>query len=51
MSRPHTPTRRLTPARRLTAPLTAGLLTLGALTALPAAQAHAAGSVVKVTGN
>ncbi|PPS88124.1 discoidin domain-containing protein [Streptomyces sp. MH60] len=50
MSRPRTPTRRLTPARRLTAPLTAGLLTLGALTALPAAQAHAAGSVVKVTG-
>ncbi|MEU3348970.1 discoidin domain-containing protein [Streptomyces sp. NPDC006700] len=36
--------------RRLTAPLTAGLLTLGALTALPATQAHAAGSVVKVTG-
>ncbi|WP_282082789.1 discoidin domain-containing protein [Streptomyces tendae] len=51
MSRPHTPTRRLTPVRRVTAPLTAGLLTLGALTALPAAQAHAAGSVVKVTGN
>ncbi|MFD4608945.1 discoidin domain-containing protein [Streptomyces sp. NPDC058440] len=36
--------------RRLTAPITAGLLTLGALTALPATQAHAAGSVVKVTG-
>ncbi|MFJ6561521.1 discoidin domain-containing protein [Streptomyces sp. NPDC091412] len=36
--------------RRLTAPLTAGLLTLGALTAVPATQAHAAGSVVKVTG-
>ncbi|CAM5459826.1 beta-mannosidase OS=Streptomyces tendae OX=1932 GN=GUR47_01905 PE=3 SV=1 [Streptomyces tendae] len=50
MSRPHTRTTGLTPARRLTAPLTAGLLTLGALTALPAAQAHAVGSVVKVTG-
>ncbi|MYR45942.1 discoidin domain-containing protein [Streptomyces sp. SID5910] len=44
MSRPHTP------ARRLTAPLTAALLAVGALTALPATQAHAAGSVVKVTG-
>ncbi|MEV7245274.1 discoidin domain-containing protein [Streptomyces sp. NPDC093248] len=39
-----------TRARRLAAPLTAGVLTAGALTALPAAQAHAAGSVVKVTG-
>ncbi|MFD7433741.1 discoidin domain-containing protein [Streptomyces sp. NPDC059861] len=37
-------------ARRLAAPLTAGLLAAGALTALPATQAHAAGSVVKVTG-
>ncbi|MFJ4466184.1 discoidin domain-containing protein [Streptomyces sp. NPDC089424] len=37
-------------ARRLAAPLTAGLLAAGALTALPAGQAHAAGSVVKVTG-
>ncbi|CAL9350938.1 discoidin domain-containing protein [Streptomyces sp. enrichment culture] len=36
--------------RRLTAPLTAGALAACALTALPAAQAHAAGSVVKVTG-
>lgn len=51
MSRPPTPTRRLPSARRLTAPLTAGLLTVGALTALPATQAHAAGSVVKVTGS
>ncbi|MBY8840398.1 discoidin domain-containing protein [Streptomyces sp. SP2-10] len=39
-----------TRAHRLAAPLTAGVLTVGALTALPAAQAHAAGSVVKVTG-
>jgi len=39
-----------TRARRLAAPLTAGVLTVGALTALPAAQAHAAGSIVKVTG-
>ncbi|MGW4438768.1 discoidin domain-containing protein [Streptomyces sp. NPDC004596] len=39
-----------TRARRLAAPLTAGLLAAGALTALPSAQAHAAGSVVKVTG-
>ncbi|MET7290611.1 discoidin domain-containing protein [Streptomyces griseoloalbus] len=44
MSRPHTR------ARRLTAPLTAALLTIGALTALPGAQAVAAGSTVKVTG-
>ncbi|MDA4886020.1 discoidin domain-containing protein [Streptomyces sp. MS2A] len=51
MSRPRTPTRRLSPPRRLTAPLTAGLLTVGALTALPATQAHAAGSVVQVTGS
>lgn len=42
MSRPH--------ARRLTAPLTAALLTVGALTALPGPQAVAAGSTVKVTG-
>ncbi|MFF8726598.1 discoidin domain-containing protein [Streptomyces sp. NPDC015171] len=40
-----------TRTRRLAAPLTAGVLTVGALTALPAAQAHAAGSVVKVTGS
>ncbi|MFJ9424753.1 discoidin domain-containing protein [Streptomyces sp. NPDC101249] len=39
-----------TPARRIAAPLTAGLLAAGALT-LPAQQAHAAGSVVKVTGS
>ncbi|MFJ9831521.1 discoidin domain-containing protein [Streptomyces sp. NPDC101169] len=39
-----------TRARRLAAPLTAGVLTLGALTALPAAQARAAGGVVEVTG-
>ncbi|MFB7501427.1 discoidin domain-containing protein [Streptomyces sp. NPDC056161] len=39
-----------TRARRLAAPLTAGIVTVGALTALPAAQAHAAGSVVRVTG-
>ncbi|MFF7969822.1 discoidin domain-containing protein [Streptomyces sp. NPDC007905] len=39
-----------TRARRLAAPLTAGVLTVGALTARPAAQAHAAGSVVEVTG-
>ncbi|MGQ4419093.1 discoidin domain-containing protein [Streptomyces sp. SAS_269] len=39
-----------TRARRLAAPLTAGVLTVGALTALAAAQAHAAGSIVKVTG-
>lgn len=36
--------------RRLVAPVTAGLLAAGAL-ALPAQQAHAAGSVVKVTGS
>ncbi|MEU0335397.1 discoidin domain-containing protein [Streptomyces sp. NPDC006193] len=39
-----------TRARRLPAQLSAALLTAGALTALPAASAHAAGSVVKVTG-
>ncbi|MEU3527871.1 discoidin domain-containing protein [Streptomyces sp. NPDC038707] len=39
-----------TRACRLAAPLVAGALAFGALTALPAAQAHAAGSVVKVTG-
>ncbi|MEV6809439.1 discoidin domain-containing protein [Streptomyces sp. NPDC051132] len=38
------------PARRLLAPLTASVLTAGALAALPAATAHAAGGVVKVTG-
>lgn len=43
-------TRTRTRTRRLAAPLVAGVLTVGALTALPAAQAHAAGSVVKVTG-
>ncbi|MFV8182141.1 MULTISPECIES: discoidin domain-containing protein [unclassified Streptomyces] len=37
--------------RRAAAPLTAGVLAAGLLTALPAAQAHAAGSVVKVTGS
>ncbi|MGV9564570.1 discoidin domain-containing protein [Streptomyces sp. NPDC003480] len=36
--------------RRLLAPLTSGVLTVGALAALPAPAAHAAGSVVKVTG-
>ncbi|MEU3505537.1 glycoside hydrolase family 2 TIM barrel-domain containing protein, partial [Streptomyces hundungensis] len=36
--------------RRLLAPLTAGVLAAGALAALPATTAHAAGSVVKVTG-
>ncbi|MFE0180208.1 discoidin domain-containing protein [Streptomyces olivaceus] len=49
MSRPRTPTPS-TRVRRLTAPVTAGLLAVGALTALPAQQAHAAGSVVEVTG-
>ncbi|MFB6786300.1 discoidin domain-containing protein [Streptomyces olivaceus] len=49
MSRPRTPTPS-TRVRRLTAPVTAGLLAVGALTALPAQQAHAAGSVVQVTG-
>ncbi|MFE1046821.1 discoidin domain-containing protein [Streptomyces olivaceus] len=49
MSRPRTPTTS-TRVRRLTAPVTAGLLAVGALTALPAQQAHAAGSVVEVTG-
>src|SRR3954471_6713106 len=47
---PHTRTRTRTRTRRAAAPLTAGVLAVGALTALPAAQAHAAGSVVKVTG-
>ncbi|MEV5798697.1 discoidin domain-containing protein [Streptomyces collinus] len=47
MTPPSTPSPR---ARRLAAPLIAGVLTVGALTALPAVQAHAAGSVVKVTG-
>ncbi|WP_424866923.1 discoidin domain-containing protein [Streptomyces sp. SAI-229] len=37
-------------ARGLAAPLTAALLTTGALTALPGPQAVAAGSTVKVTG-
>ncbi|MFE7074840.1 discoidin domain-containing protein [Streptomyces sp. NPDC057620] len=36
--------------RRIAAPLTAGLLAAGALS-LPAQQAHAAGSVVRVTGS
>ncbi|NUO42904.1 MAG: hypothetical protein HOV82_12775 [Streptomyces sp.] len=36
---------------RTAAPLTAGALAAGFLIALPTAQAHAAGSVVKVTGN
>ncbi|MEU7057554.1 discoidin domain-containing protein [Streptomyces sp. NPDC046197] len=36
--------------RRLLAPLTSGVLTVGVLAALPATAAHAAGSVVKVTG-
>ncbi|MFE9343566.1 discoidin domain-containing protein [Streptomyces olivaceus] len=49
MSRPRTPTPS-TRVRRLTAPVTAGLLAVGALTALPAQQAHAAASVVEVTG-
>ncbi|MEU4048036.1 discoidin domain-containing protein [Streptomyces olivaceus] len=49
MSRPRTPTPS-TRVRRLTAPVTAGLLAVGALTALPAQQAHAVGSVVQVTG-
>ncbi|MEU4037343.1 discoidin domain-containing protein [Streptomyces collinus] len=47
MTPPSTPSPR---ARRLAAPLIAGVLTVGALTALPAVPAHAAGSVVKVTG-
>ncbi|OPF75045.1 hypothetical protein VT50_0225735 [Streptomyces antioxidans] len=42
-------TRIRTAPRRIAAPLTAGLLAAGAL-ALPGQQAHAAGSVVKVTG-
>lgn len=40
----------LTRARRLAASLTAAVLTACALTALPAVPAHAAGSVVRVTG-
>ncbi len=47
-TRTHTRTR--TRTRRIAAPLTAGVLTAGLLAALPAVQAHAAGSVVKVTG-
>ncbi|MCQ8188610.1 discoidin domain-containing protein [Streptomyces rugosispiralis] len=42
-------TRTRTAPRRIAAPLAAGLLAAGAL-ALPGQQAHAAGSVVKVTG-
>ncbi|NUS80016.1 MAG: hypothetical protein HOV70_27950 [Streptomyces sp.] len=45
--RPRTRSRTL----RAAAPLTAGALAAGFLIALPTAQAHAAGSVVKVTGN
>ncbi|MFJ9119458.1 discoidin domain-containing protein [Streptomyces sp. NPDC102394] len=45
---PRTRTRSRT--RRAAAPLTAGALAAGFLVALPAAQAQAAGSVVKVTG-
>ncbi|MFD9489856.1 discoidin domain-containing protein [Streptomyces sp. NPDC060005] len=40
-----------TTRRRVTAPLTAGLLAAGALVALPSQPAHAAGSVVKVAGS
>ncbi len=40
----------LTRTRRIAAPLTAGLLAAGVLS-LPAQQAHAAGSVVRVTGS
>ncbi|MEU2928076.1 discoidin domain-containing protein [Streptomyces sp. NPDC007251] len=40
-----------TRTRRCTAPLAAGVLAAGFLAALPAGQAHAAGSVVKVTGS
>ncbi|MER6472605.1 discoidin domain-containing protein [Streptomyces collinus] len=47
MTPPATPSPR---ARRLAAPLIAGVLTVGALTALPAVRAHAAGGVVKVAG-
>ncbi|WP_093470714.1 discoidin domain-containing protein [Streptomyces melanosporofaciens] len=43
-------TRTRTAPRRIAAPLTAGLLAAGAL-ALPGQPAHAAGSVVKVTGS
>ncbi|SED10205.1 Glycosyl hydrolases family 2, TIM barrel domain [Streptomyces melanosporofaciens] len=45
-----TMTRTRTAPRRIAAPLTAGLLAAGAL-ALPGQPAHAAGSVVKVTGS
>ncbi|GAA1144544.1 hypothetical protein GCM10009579_78060 [Streptomyces javensis] len=48
MTRIRTTPRRTAP-RRIAAPLAAGLLVAGAL-ALPGQQAHAAGSVVKVTG-
>jgi hypothetical protein len=48
---PRPPTRTRIRTRRAAAPLTAGVLAVGALTALPAAQAHAAGRVVKVTGS
>ncbi|WP_245178866.1 discoidin domain-containing protein [Streptomyces montanisoli] len=37
-------------ARRLLVPVAAGALAIGALAALPATEAHAAGDVVKVTG-
>ncbi|MER7936289.1 MULTISPECIES: discoidin domain-containing protein [unclassified Streptomyces] len=47
---PRTRIRNRTRTRRVAAPLTAGVLAAGLLAALPAAQAHAAGSVVKVTG-
>jgi exo-beta-1,3-glucanase (GH17 family) len=40
-----------TRTRRLLTPLTVGALLAGALAALPATAAHAAGSVVKVTGS
>ncbi|QFZ78276.1 hypothetical protein GFH48_37750 [Streptomyces fagopyri] len=39
-----------TPVRRVAAPLVAGLLAAGALVALPGPSAHAAATVVKVTG-
>ncbi len=45
-----TMTRTRTAPRRIAAPLTAGLLAVGAL-ALPGRPAHAVGSVVKVTGS
>ena len=47
---PRTRTRTRTRSSRVVAPLTAGVLAAGFLAALPATQAHAAGSVVKVTG-